>query len=132
MKRLIYTIILIILLSGFAFAGDHFGDYLNDQVPQDYEYPLWLKIFGDYILRLLIGGMIFFSVSGFPKNKLFSFRGLVGIIFSFFFLVLSIVFQNYYYFSLEMGIKVLVLLIGGLLLFALIINGMLKLREKNK
>ena len=132
MKRLIYTIILIILLSGFAFPGDHFGDYLNDQVPQDYEYPLWLKIFGDYILRLLIGGMIFFSVSGFPKNKLFSFCGLVGIIFSLFFLLLSIVFQNYYHFSLEMGIKVLVLFIGGLLLFALIINGMLKLRKKNK
>lgn len=49
-------------------AGDQFGDYLNDQVPQDCEYPLWMKIFSEYILRLIIGGMIFISLSGYPED----------------------------------------------------------------
>ena len=80
MKLIIFSITMVICLIVLAHAGGQFGEYLNDQVPQDYEYPLWMKFFAEYILRLIIGGMIFFSLSGYPENKIFSVRGFIGII----------------------------------------------------
>ncbi len=136
MKLTIYTITIIIVIGLIisVHAGDQFGDYLNDQVPQDYEYPLWMKIFSEYILRLIIGGMIFFSLSGYPENRLLSFRGVAGIITSFSFLALSIIFHNIYNHILGMGVKGIAILIGVLLMLGLvlrpIINGLLKLRKR--
>ena len=74
------TITIIIILFGAfltAYAGDHYGDYLNDQVPIDYEDPLWLKTSAWNLFRIVIGGTIFFSVSGYPDNKLLSFRSVI-------------------------------------------------------
>ena len=134
MKLIIYSITMVIGLIVLANAGDHFGEYLNDQVPQGYEYPLWMKIFAEYILRLSIGGMIFFSLSGYPENKLLSFRGFIGIITSLLFLALSIIYHDVYNQILGLGIKGIALLIGGLLLvgFVLqpILNGLQRFRNK--
>jgi hypothetical protein len=125
---------MVISLIVIVHAGDHFGEYLNDQVPQDYEYPLWMKIFAEYILRLIIGGMIFFSLSGYPENRLLSFRGFIGIVTSLLFIVLSLLFHDVYNHIFEIGIKGIALLIGVLLLLGFVLqpimNGLHKRRNK--
>ena len=134
MKLIIYSIAMVLVLIALAHAGDHFGEYLNDQVPQGYEYPLWMTIFSEYVLRLIIGGMIFFSLSGCPENKLLSFRGVIGIITSLLFLALSVIFHDVYNQILEIGIKGIALLIGGLLLLGFILppilNALQRFRHK--
>jgi len=125
---------MVIGLIAIAHAGDHFGDYLNDQVPQDYEYPLWMTIFTEYVLRLIIGGTIFFSVSGYPETRLSSFRGFVGVVISLVFLVSSVMFDDVYDRVMELGIKGIALLVGGLLLLGFVlrpvINGLQRPRSK--
>ena len=134
MKSIIYIITMVIGLIAIVHAGDYLGDYLNDQVPQDYEYPLWLTIFAEYVLRLMIGGTIFFSVSGCPEKRLSSFRGFAGVAISLVFLASSVMFDDVYDRVLELGIKGIALLVGGLLLFGFVlrpvINGLEKLRSK--
>ena len=134
MKLIIVGIILVVIISLPTYAGDHFGDYLDEQVPQDYEYPLWMKIFGEYFLRILIGGMIFFSISGIPEEKLLSARCFAGILFTVVFFTITILYNDLYTQVLEVGFKSFALFIGGLLLIGIIFqalrSGLQKLLNK--
>jgi len=124
MKLIIVCIIIAITISAAAYAGDHFGDYLDDQVPQNYEYPLWMKIFGEYFLRAIIGGMIFFTISGIPEKRLLSARGFAGIFATIVFFAITILYHGLYTQVLEIGFKSFALFIGGLLLLGIIFQAL--------
>lgn len=133
MKLITYTVILMMGLIVIANAGDHLGDYLNDQVPEGYGHPLWLKIIAEYILRLLIVGTIFFSISDYPENRLLSGRGIMGITTALIVLGLSIRFHEVYNNILELGIKGIALFICGVLIIGFlrpILNGLQKFGRK--
>jgi hypothetical protein len=124
MKLVIACIILVVILSFPAYAGDHFGEYLDDQVPHDYEYPFWMKIFGEYFLRIIIGAMIFFTVSGIPENRLLSVRGFAGIFFTLTFFSVTILYHDLYTRILEIGFKSFTLFIGGILLLGIVFQAL--------
>lgn len=134
MKIIIAGIIFAAIMLQSAYGGDQLGDYLNDQVPIDYEYPLWMKIFGEYFLRIIMGGMIFFSVSGIPEKRLLSARGLIGVFAATAFFAITILYHNLYTQVLEIGFKSFALLIGGLLLLGIFLqalrSGLQKLLNK--
>jgi len=119
--KVLITLALSFWLAFPVFAGDQWSDYTNEQVPDSFTYPAWMDGPAFIFLKLLVAGFVWASIMG-KDCKLSSPRGIWGILAGVFVFILSIIFDQLFQNIVQLGIKGIAIILGGIILLAFAVN----------